>query len=112
MIIVIIELLIIAALNIVFIYPHYMYNMSFYVNYKLMKQIKKKYNELNVGDNIYQKFNYNLIDPPWSGTMVQHAKITKKGNKWVEIKYDDGRIENIKFNLSHIITIDCWKKTI
>ena len=77
-----------------------------------MKQINKKYNELNVGDDLYQKLNYNLLDPPDSGTRIGHAKIVKKGNKWIEIKHDNGRIEDIKFNLSDIITIDCWKKTI
>lgn len=77
--------------------------------YRNNKKVNKIYNYWNVNDHLQKTINI-LDDAPWEKPVIIDAKVTKKQDKWIQLKYKDGTIENIAFTAFNLSSIECWNK--
>lgn len=78
------------------------------VMYLLNRPIDKLYNSLNVGDSLILNKRPDYM-APWDGE-IPITKVIKKENRWIQIQYKNGYLENIKFNYDNRSKVKLWCK--
>lgn len=77
--------------------------------YRTVNKVRKIYKSWNVGDHLKQTVKL-LFEAPWVEPIITDAIVTKKQDKWIEVKYKDGNTENIDFSIFNIDAIEGWEK--
>ena len=78
------------------------------VMYLLNRPIDKLYNSLNVGDSLILNKRPDYM-APWDGE-IPITKVIKKENRWIQIQYKSGYIENINFKYYNRSEVKLWRK--
>ena len=78
------------------------------VMYLSNRPIDKLYNSLNIGDTLILKKRPDYM-APWDGE-IPTTKVIKKENRWIQIQYKNGYVENINFKYYNRSKVKRWRK--
>ena len=80
-----------------------------YFDYIKAKTIDELYASINVGDHLRRE-KKDKYGPPWANKIIKNVIVTKKENRWIQVKDDNGRLIDISFDYYNSNELKLWKK--
>lgn len=77
--------------------------------YRKAKTIDDLYESINVGDHLRRE-KIDKYGPPWANKFTKNVIVTKKENRWIQVKDDNGILSDIPFDYYNSDELKLWKK--